>query len=106
MPLNSSPLFPLSQEQTSGSYADILSTPTISRDRASLLGSGSSFSASLLDSSFSGATSLFTDASSATSFSSLGPESPQIHAYTQLARQYQQSQDELKKALQEHAQLK
>jgi hypothetical protein len=101
------PLFPLPQQHTTGSFGDILSTPTLPCDRVSLLGSGSSGSASSLENSLLCSTpvSLFTDTSMA-STSSFGAESPQIHAYTQLARQYQQSQDELKKTLREYSQLK
>jgi hypothetical protein len=43
---------------------------------------------------------------SLTPSSSVSPGSPEIFAYTQLARQYQQSQEELKKINQEYARLK
>jgi hypothetical protein len=107
MSQSSFPLFPLSQQHTTGSYGDLLSTPTVSRDRIPQLGSGSSGSASSLDNSLLslGPISLFSDTSMSSS-SSFGTESPQIHAYTQLARQYQQTQDELKKTHQEYGRLK
>ena len=109
-------LFPLSQHQATVSYSDILNTLTISRDRVSLgssdsvtalsghLGSGSPISPdnSLLSSA---PISLFTNTPLSIS-SSLSPGSPQTYAYTQLVRQYQQSQEELKKVNQEYGHLK
>jgi hypothetical protein len=113
------PLFPLPQQHTTASYGDILKTPSLSRDRVPLPGSGSSdnvfsFPGHLgSGSSISPDSSLFSSApislynnASLTPSSSLSPGSPAIHAYTQLARQYQLSQEELKKVNQEYARLK
>jgi hypothetical protein len=97
------PLFPLTQQHTMISYGDVLNTPATSRDRVPLHGSGTSGSASSLDHSLLSPSpiSLFTDSPMTTS-----SESPQMYAYTQLARQYQQSQDDLKKVNQEYGRLK
>jgi hypothetical protein len=105
------PPFPLSQQNATLSYGNTVNTPTFSRDlardRLSLLGSGSSGSTVSLDSSLlsSAPISLFSDTSLGT-LSSFGADSPQRHAYTQLARQYQQAQDELKEVNTEYKRLK
>jgi hypothetical protein len=111
-------MFPLSQQHTTVSYGDVLNTPTISRDHMSLQGSGSLDSVTTLSghlgsgSSVSPDNSLFSSApismytNTSLSGSSLSPGSPQAYAYTRLARQYQQSQEELKKINQEYGRLK
>jgi hypothetical protein len=113
------PLFPLPQQHTTVSYGDILNTLTISHECAPLHGSGSSDSLSSLTGHFgsnsstsldnsllsSAPISLYTN-TSLTASSSVSPRSPQTYAYTQLARQYQQCKEELKKIDQEHRCLK
>jgi hypothetical protein len=103
------PLFPLPQQDTTASFLDLLNTPQapVSHDRVPRTGSGSSGQAITLDQSLlsSSPVSLFTDSSMTTS-SSFSPGSPQMHAYMQLARQCQQTQDNLKKANEEYARLK
>jgi hypothetical protein len=112
-------LFPLPQQHTTVSYGDVLKTPSISRDRVPLPGSGSSDNVIAFPghlgsgSSISPDNSLFSSApismysnASLTPSSSVSPGSPEIFAYTQLVRQYQQSQEELKKINQEYARLK
>ena len=111
------PQFPFPQQNSTVSYGDILKTPIISRDRVPLHGSGSSdsilsFPGHLGGSPISPDNSLFSSASlSLVSNASLTPSptlssGPQMHAYTQLARQYQQSQDELKQVNHEYGRLK
>jgi hypothetical protein len=103
------PLFPIPQQRTTVSYGDVLNTPTLSHDHLPLHGSGSPGSGlsispdnSLLSSA---PISLFSNISS-TSSSSFSPGSPQAHAYSQLARQYQDCQQELKKVNHEYGRLK
>lgn len=113
------PLFPPPQQHTAVLYGNNLNTPNTSCDRVPLRGSGSSdglisFPGHLGSvSSVSPDNSLLSPApisvytnSSLTDSSSLSPGSPQMHAYTQLACQYQQCQEELNKVNQEHERLK
>jgi hypothetical protein len=96
------PLFPIPQQYTMVPFGDILNTPSVSHDH--MHGSGSSMSpkSSLLSLA---PTSLYTN-SPLTDSPGLSPGTPQIHVYTQLACQYQQCQEELKKVNQEYAWLK
>ena len=116
-------LFQFPQQHSLNSHGNldgnILSTPTVSRGRVPLHGSGSSDSIVSLPGhlgcgpSISPDNSLLSPASislythsSMTDSSSLSQGSPQMDAYTQLARQYQQSQNELKKINQDYGRLK
>ena len=109
------PLFPLPEQHSTVSYGNILNTPMVSRNRVPLHGSGSSDSFASLPGHLRSGSSISPDTSllsplytntSLTGSSSLSPGSPQAYAYTQLARQYKQCQEELKKVNQEYGRLK
>jgi hypothetical protein len=110
-------LFPPSQQHSIISYGDILNTPVTSRDRMDLHGSGSSDSITSLPGHFGSGSSLSPDTSllspapislytSSSLTTSSSPGSPRRHAYTHLARQFQQCQEELKKINHEYGRLK
>jgi hypothetical protein len=106
------PLFQLPQQSTTLPLGDVLNTPTVSRERAHpLLGSTLESASSLSPDNTllsSASISFFSDPnlSTSTSLSNFSPGTPQPHAYTQLVRQYQQSQDDLKKTQEEYGRLK
>ena len=103
------PAFPITQQDNTLSYGDVLNTPIVSRDRLPLYASGISGSGSSTspDNSLSSSApiSLFSNSSLSTS-SSWSPGSPQPHAYSLLARQYHECQEELKKVNQDYGRLK
>ena len=118
MSQTSFPLFSLSQQHTMVLYGDIMNTPTISHNHMPLHGPSSSDSLTPLPGCLGSSSSISPDNSlllsalislytniSLTS-SSLSPRSPQSYAYTQLTRQYQQCQEELKRTNYEYGCLK